>query len=351
MLLKNTFQELESLVLIIMKAGLVPFVQGKPGVGKSSLWRTIADKYNLCFLDIRLTTYEPILLNGFIWLNEDQSKATFKSLDRFPLEDTPLPVNPITKKPYAGWLLHLDEFTQTPKSMEGAAFQLILDRIVGDKKLHPKVKIVASGNPVGQGMIAKSISTPMRTRLIHFELENSVKSFTPKMIELGYHNTVIAYLVSSPDMLNNFDKQAGNVDGTYACERSWEMLSNLVKVMEKTGKITKEQLPILNGAVGEVAGNGYYAFLQQYYNSPDIKDIIQSPHHCMIPTNSVAQYATIAYLVANVTANNGSQLALYLARYKEEFQFIFGKMLLNQNEKLFDMHFKHLTALVAKYAI
>lgn len=47
----------------ILKAGLVPFVTSSPGEGKSTIVKQIANKFNLEFLDIRLSTMESVDLN------------------------------------------------------------------------------------------------------------------------------------------------------------------------------------------------------------------------------------------------------------------------------------------------
>lgn len=48
---------------ICMKARLVPFIQGSPGVGKSAIVKQIADEYRLKMIDCRLSSMEPTDLN------------------------------------------------------------------------------------------------------------------------------------------------------------------------------------------------------------------------------------------------------------------------------------------------
>lgn len=358
MLTDNTFQQLEIMLKPVLKAGQVPYVQGDPGVGKSTLWRNLADQFGLKFIDIRLSTFDPTMFNGFLWMDQATKKAEFMPLNLFPLEGEALPTNPATKKPYKGWLIHLDEFSQAPKSVEGAAFQLVLDREVGPNKLHSKCAIACSGNPVGAGMIAKSMSTPMRSRLVHFSLKNNVKSFTPAMISLNFHPVIINYLNSSPDKLNNFRDNFGNPDGTYACERTWEKLSDIVKTIEATSdgkggyeKVSDKHLPVLVGTVGEEAGAGVYTFIKSYYACPDIKLISQDPMGTPVPPLAVEQYASLAYLVNEITNNNGASVSTYIQRFNPEFQLIFGRTLVNKNEALFDQHFGFIKQYIIDHAI
>lgn len=47
---------------------------------------------------------------------------------------------------YDGWLLFLDEITNAPMAVQAASYRLILDREVGQYKLHDKVFIASAGN-------------------------------------------------------------------------------------------------------------------------------------------------------------------------------------------------------------
>ena len=96
-----------------LKARLVPFIQGSPGVGKSEIVKQIADEYGLKLIDCRLSTMEPVDLNGIPWIQE--GKAKFNPYDIFPLESTPIPQG------YQGFLLFLDEFNSASRATQAAA--------------------------------------------------------------------------------------------------------------------------------------------------------------------------------------------------------------------------------------
>lgn len=58
-----TPRKARELIVDIMSAGLVPYIHGSPGSGKSAIMRSIADEYNLQLIDHRLSTSEPTDLN------------------------------------------------------------------------------------------------------------------------------------------------------------------------------------------------------------------------------------------------------------------------------------------------
>ncbi len=50
------------------------------------------------------------------------------------------------KGTYDGWLLFFDEMADAPPSLQSLAYKIILDKMVGNHKLHSKVRMVAAGN-------------------------------------------------------------------------------------------------------------------------------------------------------------------------------------------------------------
>lgn len=51
------------LITLALKANLVPMVHGSPALGKSSIVKQIAKKFNLKLIDLRLSQCDPTDLN------------------------------------------------------------------------------------------------------------------------------------------------------------------------------------------------------------------------------------------------------------------------------------------------
>jgi MoxR-like ATPase len=103
----------KKMIQSVLSAGLVPFLQSSPGLGKSSIVREIAKEYDLQLIDIRLSQVDPTELNGFPAISN--GVASYVPMSIFPLEKTPLPTN---KK---GWILFLDEMSSAPPAVQAAA--------------------------------------------------------------------------------------------------------------------------------------------------------------------------------------------------------------------------------------
>jgi MoxR-like ATPase len=56
-------QKAKESITTCIKAKLVPFLRGSPGVGKSSIIAEIAKDFNLKFIDFRLSQADPVDLN------------------------------------------------------------------------------------------------------------------------------------------------------------------------------------------------------------------------------------------------------------------------------------------------
>src|SRR5690606_40928336 len=62
--LKATPRQARKFIVECIKAGLVPFLQGPPGIGKSVINHSISKDFNLQMIDHRLSTSEPTDLTG-----------------------------------------------------------------------------------------------------------------------------------------------------------------------------------------------------------------------------------------------------------------------------------------------
>ena len=114
-------------------------------------------------IDVRLSSLEPTDLQGLPWFNN--GKAQFQPFDLFPLEDTPIPQG------YQGFLLFLDEFNSASRAVQAAAYKVVLDRMIGNHKLHDKCFIICAGNKTSDNAITTRLSTAMLSRLVHINLE------------------------------------------------------------------------------------------------------------------------------------------------------------------------------------
>ena len=159
------------MVTDFIKAGIVPMIHGSPGIGKSQIVHQIAEAHGLKLVDMRLSQCDPTDLAGFPQIDAARGKAGYLPMDTFPLEGEAPPTG------YNGWLLFFDEANSAPKAVQAAAYKILLDRMIGQHKLHKNCALVAAGNLESDGAIVEEMSTALQSRLAHIELTHDADAW------------------------------------------------------------------------------------------------------------------------------------------------------------------------------
>jgi hypothetical protein len=323
---KMTPKQTRKSIVECMEVGLVPFVTSSPGLGKSSIVKQIAKDFNLELIDLRLSQCAPEDLQGLPMKEIDGQgvpRSKFIPFDTFPLARDPLPDGK------EGWVLFLDEFNSAMKSVQAAAYKLVLDRLVGNHPLHPNVFVVCAGNLATDRAIVNQLSTAMQSRLVHIEMEVSFDEFMEHAIKEGYDHRVLGYLEFQPSSLHDF--KPDHNDRTFRCPRTWEFASRLVK-----GKpIEDVNLPLLAGTISDGAATELYTFMEEYGKLPSYKQIMLNPEGIPIPDSNSTRYALITMLFDKASFADFPTVIKCVRRLSPEFQVIFLRgMIQRHGDKL-----------------
>jgi hypothetical protein len=285
----------------VLAARLVPIVTSSPGVGKSDIAQSIADEYRLLLIDFRLGQADITDVNGlprfFTRIRADGTpdhRAEFVPFDTFPLEGDELPDHPDGGK-YEGWLLFFDEINVANKQLQAAAYKILLNRMVGNRRLHEQVVMMAAGNLATDNAVVHSMSTALQSRLIHFELHVSLEDWMDWAIAKNIDNRILAFLNFRPNQLMNFSPT--HQDKTFACPRTWEFAHRLI---HKYPTVTIEDLPLLGGTIGSGAAMEFITFVEIYGQLPDYKDIVKSPLGVQFPDEPSVKFALATMLAEKI---------------------------------------------------
>lgn len=306
-----TLNQATQLVMSCLRTNLVPMLHSSPGIGKSSLAQQIADDHDLVLIDIRLSYFDPVELNGLLMVNKDKTKAGYLPMDFWPLKDAVLPEG---KK---GWLIFFDEITSAPKAIQSAAYKIILDKMVGNEPLHDKVAMLAAGNLMADNAVVNEMSTALQSRMVHFHIQSDLDSFVAYANKNGLDHRVISYLQFEPDALMDFDPDHN--DFTFPCPRTWEFVSRLIKPIKK---VESNHVPLLVGTVGKGRAYSFKGFLDVYASLVSIDDVIANPNNANVPTEPTALYAITGTLAHYISDNNADKICTYIDRLPPEFQII-----------------------------
>lgn len=309
-------------IIRCLEAGLVPYLVGSPGGGKSAIVRKIGKDFKLLVIDHRASTMDPTDATGLPFFENGRAKfMPFTEL--FPTEDMEIP------KGYNGWLLFLDELPSAPRAVQAALYKIILDRMVGQYKLHPNVFIVAAGNLATDRAIVNPIGTAMQSRLIHLELEVDKDQWLADVaLPEEYDSRIIAFLNQFESKLMDF--RPDHMDRTFPCPRTWEFANKLIKGRE----ISENDIPLLAGTISSGVAVEFVQFCQVYKDLVPISEIVKDPENCKVPQDLSLKWATISNMMEKVDDENFEAFCTYANRFDLSFRILFYRSVLVRNADL-----------------
>lgn len=305
-----------------LKADLVPMVHGHPGIGKSAVMQSLADDFNMLLIDIRAAQCDPTDVNGFPHVDPVTGKASYLPMDIFPLVGDQLPINPKTKQPYAGWILFFDELSSAARAVQAAMYKVIYDRMVGNRRLHPKVRLAAAGNRLDSGAIVEEMSSALQSRMIHLNAISDIECWMPIAATANIDPRITSFLRYKPGSLNTFKPDQQGEEQTFACERTWFFVNRLLQAgLDLNNRDVA--LPLLAGTIGEGTAREFMAYAKIFSGDlPSIEDICADPQKATVPREAghvygicgmLAQYAKDAIMVP---------IMEYMNRLPLEFQIL-----------------------------
>lgn len=311
-------------VIKCMMVGVVPFIQGSPGCGKSEIIKEIAKEYNLELIDLRLSTCDPTDLSGLPHFTKE-GKAEFAPFNVFPIGDNSKDSTPIPQGK-DGWLLFLDEFNSASKAVQLAAYKLILDRQVGIHKIHPCCAIVAAGNLSTDRAITNNLSTAMQSRLVHLEMETNFEQWLSNVAyKRNYDKRIIAFLNMFPSKLMDFDPEHN--EKTFCCPRTWSFVNLLIKNLP----LTNEDIPLLAGTITSGVAVEFVQFCKVFENIIPLTEIIKDPKNARLPDDIALKWAMVTSLIENIKDSNLKAILEYISRFDIPFRVLFNKALVTKN--------------------
>lgn len=322
-------------------AGLVPFLQSSPGLGKSSIMRSIARTEGLQLIDHRLSTSAPEDLSGLPRFNEKGFAQFAPFADLFPLDGTPMP------KGNNGWLLFLDEFNAASRNVQAASYKLILDRMVGQHALHENCVIAAAGNLATDHSITNSLSTAMQSRVVHLEMSVDFNEWLEDVaIPEGYDHRIIGFLSQWPAKLHDF--RPDHSEKTFCCPRTWEFMNRLVK----DRPITEANSALYAGTITSGVATEFVQFVLASSDMVPVKEVLANPMSCRVPHEPASKWVTISALLDHVSAETFGALLDYTGRYDLAFRVLFFRgALVRQPELRRHPRFAECAAALTRYLV
>jgi hypothetical protein len=292
---------------------------GPPGVGKSDMVREIAQNHQAPVIDIRLSQMEPSDLRGIPFRVNGSVEWAIPS------------ILPNSERHGPEGILFLDEITSAPPTVSAAAYQLILDRRLGEYQVPEGWAIFAAGNRQGDRGVTYSMPAPLANRFSHFEVETNLDDWVAWAYRNDIDERIIAFLRFRPELLFDFDPAHNPV--AFPSPRSWEFAHRALQKFDHHPHLLQGAL---QACVGPAAGVELNAFVNSLDKMPDL-DAIIAGEEVPVPDEIDLQYAIAAALVGRAIrahdAGEGSVTHGRILEYARRFpQREMGVMLVS------DMH-------------
>lgn len=302
------------------------FLWGPPGIYKSDLVAQAANDLGSELRDVRLSLMDPVDLKGFPVPKD--GLMSWLPPDFLPHE------KPNAKKKSKG-ILFLDEMNTAPAQVQAAAYQLILNRRIGDYVLPEGWSILAAGNRTSDRSVVHAMPAALASRLVHIDCEVDAEDWIDWAIKHGISNATRGYIRWRPNNLCISKIEAGM--RSIPTPRTWAMVD---QIMTKAQGLDNETLQhLVAGTVGDGCAAEYMGFVREQANLPNIDSIELNPEKTPVPESPSTRYAVISMLEARVTASNIDRYMKYVARMNKEFEIVFVTAAGRRDDAIFTTKF------------
>ncbi len=301
---------------------------GPPGVGKSQGIREIAriieskTKKVVVVTDVRLLLFNPVDLRGIPTANEDKTLAVWLKPKIFQMDDSQEVIN----------ILFLDEISAAPQSVQAAAYQITLDRTVGEHRLPDNCIVIAAGNRVTDRSVAFNMPKALANRLCHIEIVSDSKNWHNWAVGAGVNRIVLGFLDYNPSMLMKFDTMTDGM--AFPTPRSWEMVSNILNHVSEN---IAEVYPLIVGCIGDAAAYELRSWSEVYSKIPDVESVFNGNANG-IPTHPEILFALSANIATYAQEHHSEEEIENAIDYVSQLPVEFKNMIFSDFLKIKDIH-------------
>ena len=227
-----------------IESGVAVYLHGLSGDGKSARVKEYDKDAEIIYL---LNATPDAIIGKSVYKESSGEMIDIKPTWLVNLEEK------CKKEPDRLHVLFFDEISNAPKSVQGFAFNIILDREVNGKwKLPDNVRVVAAGNEAEESIAANKIAKPLYGRFAHIYIKTTLESWLKWASKNNIHPAIYSYIAYKGESVlrTKYDGAHPNAD-----PRKWEMAS---KVLYQT-----KNPNMLKSLVGEEITNEFIMFCKQ----------------------------------------------------------------------------------------
>ncbi len=252
----NTLTDREKLYFSVMrgKSGVL-YITSKPGIAKSSIAKSIAEKMGYNYMDIRLSMVDETDVGLFpnlssMTVNGQEMKVLDFAIPKWAVKSNMAPT-----------IIHFEELNRASLPVRNAALQILLERCIGTEFAFGKdVLMMCSGN-LGEedGTDVEEFDNALNNRLVHYKHSLSATEWITGFAIDNVHATIVSYIKTHPERL--YVDPTENMKA-YATPRSWTFLSDFIVANFGEKATASEFLPLVQQIAPSCIGNSALKFVQ-----------------------------------------------------------------------------------------
>ena len=303
-------------------------ITSKPGVAKSAIGKSIAEKMGFRYMDLRLSMVDETDVGLYPSVNEVEVDGKMVKCLDFVVPRWAIEAN---KQPT---IIHFEELNRASQQVRNAALQILLERQIGvDFKFNDNVLMMSSGNLGDEdGTDVEEFDSALNNRLVHIPHSLSVDEWLGDFASKNCHKLIVSFIKAHPEQMY---KSSDNTKA-YATPRSWSMLSELIVANLGQDASPRDFLPLLKEVSSGYIGNSAVKFLQycedmlnisiqdvinnydgikkdlEKYNRDKNSELIQSLKEIDIVKLSEKQLANVVKFLKNVGDDEKTAYLLFI---------------------------------------
>jgi len=264
-------------------------------------------------IDLRLSQLDPLDLRGVPSISDGE---TVWNIPKF-----------LPKDMESFGILFLDEINQAPPSVMAAAYQLILDRKLGDYELPKGWRIIAAGNKSSDRALTGKMGSALANRFMHIDIDVDVDTWIEWASKEGIDSRLMSFIQFRPKLLHDMDTTKELK--AFPSPRTWSYVDRVLKAS------SEGDMSIIKCIVGDGAAIELNSYLKVFANLPKIQDIKDHPEVIKsLKQEPSVKYAVTSLISEHLTAKSYPQLIKAMEYLPKEFQVFCIKTSINRDPSL-----------------
>lgn len=270
------------------------FLWGPPGIGKSDLVKQLACKLNdmteeefqilddagedVPLIDLRLPLYDITDLKGIPYYDPEEVVMKWAASGE-------LPTQKLADK-FKTVVLFLDEMNAAAQQVMASAYQLTLNRRIGEYRVPSNCVVIAAGNRETDRGVVYKMPSPLANRFSHLFIRHDYDSWEDWAVERMVNPEVIGFLASNKHKLFDFDPKGSSA--AFPTPRSWSFVSDILSFGSSNESAL---LNLIAGTVGDGVATEFMAYRKYAHQMPNPLDVLTGKVTKMDQENVAAQFS------------------------------------------------------------